>query len=89
MGEFDLGEEQAGEGGEGFMDLGAAIGNKVGYMTASFCKACLTGRMQLYCPNISISMSQSPKSHSIEQMAYLCMMQRVHVPVLNNACRSV
>lgn len=30
MGEFDLGEEQAGEGGEGFMDLGAAIGNKVG-----------------------------------------------------------
>lgn len=30
MGEFDLGEEQPGEGGEGFMDLGAAIGNKVG-----------------------------------------------------------
>ena len=29
-GEFDLGEEQPGEGGEGFMDLGAAIGNKVG-----------------------------------------------------------
>ena len=30
MGEFDLGEDQAGEGGEGFMDLGADIGNKVG-----------------------------------------------------------
>ena len=28
-GEFDLGEEQPGEGGEGFMDLGASIDNKV------------------------------------------------------------
>ena len=28
-GEFDLGEEQPGEGGEGFMDLGATIDNKV------------------------------------------------------------
>ena len=30
MGEMDLGEEQPGEGGEGFMDLSAAIDNKVG-----------------------------------------------------------
>lgn len=54
MGEFDLGEEQAGEGGEGFMDLGAAIGNKVAQRDhPTSAKLAWQMMLQLHCPSIS------------------------------------